>query len=398
MCFTLGATTVIAQQNDPAVLPVGPARSLADIRSVERSLDEVADRGAAIFFLAQLRAETGEPQKALALLKKCPLDEGFDPDGVESFKTLQSNAAFRALVGRVHRKYPPVHRARRAFTVADRELFPEGIAADPARHVFYLGSEYEDKIIRVTDTGAPTDFVKAGSYDLMPVGGVHVEVTDHSVWAVTDPGPKDRSELVHFDASGKLRERYTAPGSGPRDLNDFVLRGSHEIYVTDTFANQVYRFDRLTHRFSRLAFPRPIFYPNGITLSGDGNFLYVADMLGVLRVELRDGAVQEVRPGGHFTLAGIDGLYWYRDGLVGLQYGAGAYRAMQWHMAADGLHVVSAEMLEYRTPLVEEPTTGAIVGSNFYFMANTGIENLRGGHIADRTRLESIHVVVVPMN
>ena len=291
-CSIVAAMAASALQNESATLPMGPARLRADIRSVEDSSAEIHDRGAATFFLARVHAELGEPRQALSLLRHCPLAEGFDPNGVGSFKALHANAEFRALEARVHRRFPPVHHARVAFTVTEKDLFPEGIAADPIRHVFYMGSQYHDKIIRVTETGATTDFVRAGAYDLMPVGGVHVDETDHSVWAVTDPGSQSRSELVHFDASGKLLERYSPPGKGPHDLNDFVLRASREIYVTDTFGDQVYRFDRRAHSFSPLAFPRPILYPNGITLSGDRNFLYVADMLGVLRVDLRTHSAQ----------------------------------------------------------------------------------------------------------
>lgn len=396
LCLAAAAAMAIPPQTDPATLPVGPARFRADIQSVERSLPRIRDRGAATFFLAWAYAHVGNLQKSLALLKQCPIEEGFDPSGVNAFQPLENNAEFRALVERAHRKYPPVHRARVAFTIGDSELFPEGIAADATRGIFYLGSEYHDKIVRVTESGAYSDFVKEGVYDLMPVGGVHVDTADHSVWAATDPGPKNRSELVHFDASGKLLERYTAPGSGPRDLNDFVLRGEREIYVTDTFADQVYRFDRRTHEFSRLAFPRPILYPNGITLSGDGDFLYVADMLGVLRVDLHSGSAQEVQVDGRLTLAGIDGLYSYRGGLVGIQYGAGAYRVVQWRLSRDGLRVASAEMLEYRTPLVKNPTTGAIVGEKLYFMANTGIDNLDdNGHIMDRAKLEKVTIAAL---
>lgn len=392
------AIAATARQSEPAPLPIGPARFRADIRNVKNSWNEIRDHGAATFFLAQVYAELGKPQEALSLLRSCPLDEGFDPNGVGSFRALQSNAEFRAIEARAHRRFAPVHRARVTFTVEERDLFPEGIAADPARRIFYMGSQYHDKIIRVTATGAATDFVREGAYHLMPVGGVHVEQTDHSVWAVTDPGSENRSELVHFDESGKLLGRYPAPGKGPHDLNDFVLRASREIYVTDTFGDRVYRFDRRTHSFSPLAVPRPILYPNGITLSGDGNLLYVADMLGVLRVDLRRHLAQEVNAAGHFTLAGIDGLYWYRGGLVGLQYGAGAYRAMRWALTADGLRVASARMLEYRTALVGNPTTGAIVGSDFYFMANTGIDNLRDGHIADRTKLAPVSVAMVHLD
>lgn len=395
LCISAGTTLFSSRQDQPSsALPMGEELSRAEIHSVERWLPEIPDRGAAYFFMASLYASLGDSQKALALLKQCPIEEGFDPGGVREFRSLESTAEFRGLVARIHQRYPPVHSAHVAFTVPESDLFPEGLAADATGHIFYLGSEYHNKIVRVSEAGKASDFVKEGLYDLMPVGGVHVD-PDHSVWAATDPGPQDSSEIVHFDTTGKLLERYAAPGTGPRDLNDLALRDSREVYVTDTFANQVYRFDRTTHQFSRLSFPRPIFYPNGVSLSGDGDFLYVADMLGVLRVNLLTGATQEVKADEHFTLAGVDGLYWYRGGLVGIQYGAGAYRVMHWQVSEDGLHVLSAKILEYRTDLVKNPTTGAIVGGDFYFIANTGIQNLNDGRIVDKSLLEPVRVAVL---
>ena len=81
-----------------------------------------------------------------------------------------------------------------------------------------------------------------------------------------------------------------------------------------------------------------------------------------------------------------------------MQYGAGAYRVVQWQLTADGLRVTAAEMLEYRTPLVTEPTTGVIVGTNFYFISNTGINNLDDdGKIINPRKLEPIHISVVSL-
>jgi len=109
-----------------------------------------------------------------------------------------------------------VHRARVAFTIPESDLFPEGLTADVENHVFYMGSRHVEKIVRISEAGKVSDFVKPSLYDLMPVGGVHVDPADHSVWAATDPGPKNRSEMVHFDAQGKLLERLPAPGAGPQ--------------------------------------------------------------------------------------------------------------------------------------------------------------------------------------
>jgi len=398
-CLAKERTSGAAQQSSapqPAAPPDAELRSL--IHSVEGALPQIPDRGAALFFLARLYVRVGEIPKALALLKECvALDQGFDPGAHRRLQPLKDNPEFQKLVEQVRRAYPPVHRARVAFTVPDRDLFPEGLAVDVEKQLFYMGSEYRRKIVKITESGEVSDFVKADAYDLMPVGGVHVDPTDHSVWCATDPGEKNRSEIVHFDAQGKLLERYTAPGAGKHDLNDLVLRGTQEIFVTDTDASLVFRFDRKSHQFTALKFPRPIFYPNGITVSGDGNLLYVADMLGVIRVDLRTNAMQDVIPDAHDTLSGIDGLYWYKGDLIGIQYGTAAFRVMHWQLDQNGRKVVASEVLERGTDVVKDPTTGAIFEDKFYFMANTGIDNLEDDKIVDERKLEPLQIAVVAL-
>jgi hypothetical protein len=332
------------------------------------------------------------------LLKQCAaLGEGFDPAADSAFQSLRSDPAFQNLVDRVRQQNPPVHRAHLAFTVAQRDIFPEGLAADASKRMFYMGSEYHNKIVRISEAGEVTDFVKEGVYDLMPVGGVHVDPADRSVWCATDPGKKNRSEIVHFDAQGKLLERYVPSTPGPHVLNDLVLKGRNEIYVTDTEGNRVFRFDRESRRFAEVDLGRPLFGPNGITISDDGNVLYVGDNLGMIRLDLRTNKVQDVKPAGNDTMAGVDGLYWYDHGLVGVQYGTGAYRVMRWKLSTDGREVRSAQTLEQGTEMVRNPTTGAILDGKFYFMANTGMENLHDGKIVNPAKLEPLQIAVLPL-
>jgi hypothetical protein len=396
--------TRAAQQNSTAT-PATPdsARIRGEIQTLEELLPRIPDRGAALFLLARRYAQLGESKKSLALLRECvSLDKGFDPGGHYSgsgrpLEPLKSFLEFQELTEQARRRFPPVHRARVAFTIQETDLFPEGLAVDPQKHVFYMGSMHRKKIISITEKGNVSDFVRPDMYDLMPVGGVRVEPADHSVWAATDPGSQNRSELVHFDEHGKLLERFPATGAGPHDLNDLVVRDAREIYLTDTFANQVYRFDRQQHTFTPISFPRPVFYPNGIALSDDENQLYVADILGVILLDLRDNTAQEVSPGQGTTLAGIDGLYWYKGSLVGVQYGTGSHRVMRWRLSPDGLRVTAAEILENRTPLVSFPTTGAIYRGKFYFISNTGIANLNDDKVVDPKKLEPINISVVSL-
>ncbi|HEX8892898.1 MAG TPA: hypothetical protein VF783_06230, partial [Terriglobales bacterium] len=61
------------------------------------------------------------------------------------------------------------------------------------------------------------------------------------------------------------------------------------------------------------------------------------------------------------------------------------------------LHVRASKVLEKGTPLVSSPTTGAIRGSGFYYMTNTGIDNYDDGKIVNPARLEPVHIAVVPL-
>ena len=64
-------------------------------------------------------------------------------------------------------------------------------------------------------------------------------------------------------------------------------------------------------------------------------------------------------------------------------------------LSPDGTRVARVTVLEYRTTLTALPTTGAIRGSDFYFISNSQIDNLNGDKILDPTRLEPVRIAVV---
>ena len=368
------------------------------IRQLEQVLSALDDRGAGLFSLARLYAQVGDRQKALALLKESlATGEGFDPSGSEMLAPLRSSPDFVAMADQAQKRYPPVQNAKVAFTVPEKDLIPEGLAYDPVSQLFYMGSMYRRKIVRITEKGEVSDVIKSDLYHLQPIGGVHVDPYDQSLWAASDPDAAHGSELYHFDAQGQLLERYSPPGAGPHDLNDLVLYRSSAIFVTDTEANLTYRFDRKTHVFTPLKLSRPQLFPNGITLSEDVTHLYIADWLGVIMVDLRDNVPREVHAGEHNTLCGIDGLYWYKNSLIGVQ-SAGTFRVARWFLSADGRRVLAGKVLEKGTPLVSFPTTGAIRGTQFYFIANTGIDNYDDGKIVDPSKLEPVRIAAVSLD
>ena len=115
----------------------------------------------------------------------------------------------------------------------------------------------------------------------------------------------------------------------------------------------------------------------------------------MVKYDVATRASLDVRPGPRNTLAGVDGLYWYRGSLIAVQNGIGTPRIAAHKLTADGNSVAKLTILEYRTKLTVLPTTGAIRGSDFYFISNSQIDNLNGDKILDVTRLEPVWIAAV---
>ena len=370
--------------------------TVAEIHLLEGLLPKATDSAAVLYLLAADYVQTGQPQKALAALGRViSANEGFNPAHDRAFKTLFDTAEFNAIVARANLSNTPVHQATVAFTLPEKDLIPEGLESDAATDTFYIGSLFRKKIVRFSESEPARDFAQLRGKDALPLCGLRLDA-DHSLWA-NGCSEKGNGKLYHFNRAGRLRQEFSPTAAGKHGLNDLVIRSAAEIYLTDSLANAVYRVDPAKRTFTPILFPRPLFYPNGIALSADHNFLFVADGLGVLRYDLRSQNAEEIHAGPHNTLAGFDGLYWYRGDLVGVQNGIGVPRLVQVRLSPNGLRVQQIKILEYRSALLSIPTTGTIVGSRFYFIANSQLDNLSNGRIIDPAKLEAVHIGVVPL-
>jgi hypothetical protein len=380
--------------------PTDAAEVRAQIAIVEKLLPTYPDRGAALYFLAASKQHLGETLDALKLLKEClALREGFDPSGSQEFAGLHTAKEFTDLIEKVHRDFPVVTQARLKLITEEKNLIPEGLAWDPNRKLFYLSSLAQKKIVQITLDSHVSDFVPANRDRLLPVLGIRLDPRDSTVWANTEDD-LGKAELVHFDATGNLLDRFSLGDNAKHGFNDLVIRQSGEIILTDSLGNKVFRFDPAQKSFTELKLHRELLYPNGIALASDEKSLFVADSLGVLRVDLQRNDLQslasaDVNPGPRSTLAGADGLYWYNGSLIAVQNGIGSPRIATFKLSEDGLRVTKTTILENRTGFTRLPTTGAIRGSDFYFISNSHIDNLNAGKILDPTQLEPVRIAVV---
>ena len=375
--------------------PTDAAETRAQIAVLEKLLPTYPDRGAVLYLLAAFKQHLGENLDALKLLKECvALREGFDPSGGPEYAGLRSQKEFTDLVEKVHRDFPAVAQARLNLITEERNLIPEGLAWDPNRNVFYLSSLAQKKIVQITPESRVSDFVPANRDHLLSVLGIRLDPRDGSVWANTfeDSG---KTELVHFDTSGNLLGRFSLSDKEKHGFNDLVIRPSGEIFLTDSFDNKIFRFDPAKQIFTPIKFHRELIYPNGIALSSDDKTIFAADALGVIRVDLQTLATADVNPGPRSTLAGADGLYWYNGSLIAVQNGIGSPRIAAVKLSQDRSLDTRPTVHENRSSFTSLPTTGAIRGSDFYFISNSHIDNLNGGKILDPTQLEPVRIAVV---
>lgn len=117
-------------------------------------------------------------------------------------------------------------------------MIPEGLAYDERQELFYMGSLNRRKVVKIDSEGRVSDFVPGDRYGLLPVLGIRLDPTDGTVWADTFENA-GRAELVHFDATGKLLERFGPKDSAKHGFKDLAVRKNGEVITTDSLSNQM---------------------------------------------------------------------------------------------------------------------------------------------------------------
>ena len=137
---------------------------------------------------------------------------------------------------------------------------------------------------------------------------------------------------------------------------------------------------------------------NGIAISTDDKVLFVAGWLGVARVDIASRRIKTVSKPRQISDAGLDGMYFYKGSLVGIQNpDLHPGRVMRYYLNSAMDQIERAEVLESYNPLFEVPTTGALVDSSLYFIANTQVDRLTArGAMPPPGQLHDI--VVVKLN
>lgn len=342
---------------------------------LEQQLSSAPDRAIALFVLAGACTAEGAKDRALHWLRELVgLNTGFDPVQTRLAERFRGEPEFQRLAAGADADNPPIVRGRAAVTLADRALIPEGLAWDPATRRLYLGSIHRKKIVEIAPDGTARDFVTSGQDGLDQVLGMKVDSKTRTLWAASSS--KGQSGLFRFDLqTGRLLRKYVLEGN--HLFNDLAVSSAGDVYVTDTNAGALYWISHATGAIAEFLPGTKFDDANGLALSDDERTLYVAAWPGgIMVVSLEAPSARALAHAPNVTLAGIDGLYAYGRDLIAIQNAAMFPRVVRLRLSRGGERLDRLEVLERRHPLYQIPTTGAVAGRQFYYIANSQIDRL----------------------
>ncbi|WP_083157999.1 SMP-30/gluconolactonase/LRE family protein [Allomuricauda sp. CP2A] len=273
-----------------------------------------------------------------------------------------------------------------AFTVPEKDLIPESIAYDPVKENFFMGSTRKGKIVKLHKNGKASDFITADAHGLWMVIGIKIDVERRILWVCSSGGDnlegydlKDDEEgrpagVFKFDLdSGTLLQKYIYDQPGEvHFFNDITVALNGDVYVTHMFQDHaVYRIKNGSDKMEKAYVSELIKYPNGIALSENNEKLYVAHSEGIALVDMDSGQISalEVPEGLKISRReSIDGLYFYKNSLVGVQTDINT--VIRLFLDESGEKIFSSEALEINHPMMDTPTTGELVKNDFYYIAN----------------------------
>ena len=375
--------------------------SLGRVRAlrVERPGD-----GLLVYYQAVVHTMLGERDAALAELKSLVGRRlGIVPARGAGFDSLWDDPEFKALRDRLAADEVRTSNAPVAFRLNDARLLPEGIAFDSVGKRYYLGSLAQRKIV-VTDGRGPARDFSQPTDKLDVVLGLTVDAPGRALFAVSTNGFEDsakierRNAVLRYDLrTGRLVSRHDAPAA--KQLNDVAVASDGTLYATDSEASSLFRMRPGESVLTPFGTPGAARGANGIAAAPNGA-LFVTLTTGIGRIDPRDGAVRRLDQPDSVVTGGIDGLYWYRGDLVGVQNSTNPGRVIRIRLDPDGQRVVGLTVLQsHHHPEFAEPTTGAIVGGAIQVLANTHVGQYQpDGTVKDPETLRPTAVLAVPLD
>jgi hypothetical protein len=353
------------------------------IDNLRKALELIPDHPTLFYNIAAISALQGNREAAIASLSKiAAMGLALHPERDADFASIKDSDGFKAILRKFESNRAPILRSTTAFTIHEKDLIPEGLAYDPIAENFFASSVHKRKILAIDKKGKVRTFADEQS-GLWSVLGMKVDEKRRLLWATTTAFPQmvnfnkeeeNSSAVLKFDLkTGKLIKRYPLPNKPkPHALGDLTLASNGDVFTTDSLTPAVYVIHPEKDQIELFLENDGFVSPQGLAFSGDERHLFMADYsTGLFDIDVRTGKVSHLPPLEGATLLGIDGLYFYKGSLIGVQNGVTPWRVVRLFLDNDFKHVERLQVVEANNPVFDEPTLGVLVNDNFYFIANS---------------------------
>jgi len=287
------------------------------------------------------------------------------------------------------------HESAIAFYLSEKDMLPESVAYDAKDGSFYVGSMRKGKVVRYDPRGRASDFIAPRQDGLWEVVGIKAHTTRRVLWVCSYEGSelegyhkRDRtaSGIFAFNLdTGKLVRKWVLDVAGEQHgFNDLVVTRGNDVYATHMVKDAaIYRITQKDQKLEMFAAPQGLREPNGIAISPDERTLFVAGADGIIAIDVATAKSRPVAVPDTEKTGGIDGLYYYRGSLIGILGNS----INRYRLDDSQTRITLTEVLEQNHPLMSIPTTGVIVGDEFYYVANSQLDAVRPDGTLDTARL-----------
>jgi sugar lactone lactonase YvrE len=339
-----------------------------------------------------------------ALRRYAALGLGRDVGGDASFAWMRESRSFDALRATLDSNRRVIAASHVRATLDDSIFWPEGMDYDAQTNRFYVASVRHGYIAAVAADGTIRRITLSSDKPIAPTLAVRVDTTRDVLWVTTSnvaavPEIDGRAALLRVRIRDGFVERRwdVAPASAGHTLGDLAVGPRGDVFVTDSNDPVLYRLRPNADSLESIR--SPLFHSlQGLAPSPNGRWLFLADYShGLLRVDLATGTVTRLGDAANSTSLGCDGLAWDRGGIIAVQNGVSPARIVRFALNAAGDRIDRVDVLDQNWPIADEPTIGAIAGSEFVYVANSQWEKFEDGRRIEARPLTSPVLLAVPL-
>lgn len=310
--------------------------------------------------------------KSLMLNARQPLEEDTDLTELRQMPAYSDLLSFRDSL------LIPIVSGEVFITIPERDLHIEGLAYDPVSGEWYFGSVHKRKIVKRSEIGDLTTFKEFKEDGLMAVMDLEIDSQRRILWVSSVPAREmmdysDKSETAIFSydlSTGSFIAKYQPDDTLEHWFGDLALDSDGSVYISDSFTNNIYQIidDRIElwiegrNTFGNL---------QGIDVSD--NVVVVSDYLNTLyRIDRSTKRITQIQnTHKELILKGTDGVSIHGSDLIVTMNGLVPNRVLKLTLSENFTKVTDYQVLDWNHPDFGEPTLGVVVGSGFYYIANS---------------------------